>query len=185
MQCRSFEFTTRDNSGAIEVQTSTSVIAAIDPLSDPAWRLAWSTVLTVVGIAAGLIFARTRIKPDHQSTWTRAMIGAVVVFGWMLVAYAIWPDAFIQFADANLLWTRDQFFWGNATDGGFPFAVTKQAVRDVVVVIMYTIVGVANCACFIMWQKRKPVEVVEPGDDEAPVVKTSRFGRPVRKATAS
>ncbi|MFZ4583670.1 MAG: hypothetical protein ACOYNI_00395 [Acidimicrobiia bacterium] len=234
-----------------------SILAAavpvpVDPLSDPAWRVAWSLALSaggigagfgairaakglkvprVAGIVGGLValvlsmfamgyaayWANEYVAPggansadiwpwgvflavaflvgaplataggfaigtavhaeQGETTWAMAMVGAVLVFAWMLMAYAILPDAWIQFADAKLQWSRDALFYGNPNKTAIPFNITYQALRDLIAVGIYAGLGVANLVLIIQWQKRFVVKAA-PAEGDVPA-KRSRFGRPL------
>ncbi|MDQ1532950.1 MAG: hypothetical protein QOF28_711, partial [Actinomycetota bacterium] len=52
----------------------------------PAGRLIWSSLLLLVGVGVVVAMAR-RPKSPEPPTWAQAMLGAIVVFALMLIAY--------------------------------------------------------------------------------------------------
>lgn len=143
------------------------------------WFLYLGVVLVLGALAtAGGFAIGTAVRTEQgRTTWAGAVLGAVLVFGWMLLAYAVFPDAWIQFADAKLLWTPDKLFYGNPAKTAIPFNITYQALRDLIAVGVYTALGVANLVLIIQWQKRFVVKAT-PAAGEV-TAKRSRFSRPL------
>lgn len=150
------------------------------------WGVFIAVLLVVVAPVAtvgGFLIGNTVRTEAGDTTWAMAMVGAVLVFAWMLLAYAIVPDAWIQYADAKLQWTRDQLAYGSPAKDAIPFNVSYQALRDIVAVGIYAALGVANLVLIIQWQKRF---VVKPAKAEGEVpAKRSRFGRPLFRGAGS
>jgi hypothetical protein len=97
----------------------------------------------------------------------------------MFLAYGVVPHQFIDHADKDLGWRKDKILFGpggilkpKALGGNFPMTVSYEALRDIIVVVIYVVfVGVAVWS-FGWWQKRG--QKIE----KAP---TSTYGRPLVK----
>lgn len=109
-------------------------------------------------------------------SWGEAMLGSVYAFAVMLVAYGIVPDRWIQHADKELLWTKQKILIDpSALGGNFPFTISYQELRDVVVVLIHVVFFGLQIWIWSWWQKR--------GKKVSTEVATSTYGRPlVRKA---
>jgi hypothetical protein len=153
------------------------------PWMQPAGRLIWSTLITIVMLVPILVMLR-RPKPDRPTTWAQAMAGSVYVFALMLLVYAVIPHEWITFADNYLQWGKDKYviksttaipFWESQN---WPFSIDMQAVRDIVAVGIYLVFFAGNIALFVLWQDRKTR--TEDEEEKPVVVGRSRFGRPLK-----
>ena len=147
-------------------------------------------LLALVAHTFLLIASRTPAPADREASWAACYLGAVAVFALMALAYGVVPHEWMTFANGYLGWgDTSKFVWQSNQDMLFfpwhwPFNLDYPAVRDIVVSGLYGVVLGANIALFAQWQKRN--QVVEPkavADDTTPT-KRSRFGRPLRRATA-
>ena len=116
------------------------------------------------------------------TTWGEAMIGAVYTFFVLFLAFGVVPHQWIDHADKNLGWRKDKVIFGpfdilkpQSLGGQFPFDVSYEAIRDIVVVVIHVFYFVVMGLIFAWWQKRGAVKTKE--------VETSSYGRPLmRKA---
>jgi hypothetical protein len=120
-----------------------------------------------------MVASRPPRDPDQPSTWAANMAGAVAVFFMMVLAYGVIPHEWITFADKYLQWTPDKLFIRT-----YPVDVTYEAVRDIVVVLIYVAAVGANLRLWVMWQERLTPKAEEEGEKKPS--RLSRFGRPLR-----
>ncbi|MGZ8762533.1 MAG: hypothetical protein ACXW2Y_04345 [Acidimicrobiia bacterium] len=150
------------------------------PWLQPLGRMLWALLFTVIGLGIVLVLMR-RPKPDRPATWAECMAGAVGVFALFFLCYAIIPHEWLTFADGYLNWSTDKFvFTSNQWAGGLPpFDLPYSALKDAVAAGIYIVFFGLNLFLFSKWQKRPTVsEAAAEGTEQ--VVRTSRFGRPVK-----
>jgi len=120
---------------------------------------------------------------DRKSTWGEAIVGAVYTFFTMFLAFGVVPHQFIAHADRELGWRKDKMVYGpfdilkaKALGGHFPFTISYEAIRDIVVLVIHGFYIGLMVYLFVWWQKR--------GEKAAnKQIETSTYGRPlVRKA---
>jgi hypothetical protein len=138
-----------------------------------------SVLVTVVALAP-LPWLAKRRPPGTPHTWGEAMIAgtfAIFLFWW---AYGVVPHLWLTWADNELGWRADRIVYGPSdalrpqTDGGWlPFTLTYQAVRDIIVVVIYGIYLVLPIAVWAYWQGR--------GERKAPEIEVTTYGRPLVK----
>ncbi len=139
----------------------------------------WSTVGVLVCALIVLWQAKTR-PADATLTWGEAMVGAAFVFGFMLLAYGVWPHQWLVYADSELSWRSDRFVVGpdvglpngeGLVEFVLPFQLPYLVIRDIIAVLIYGIGLVGLIALWSIWQKRGAVAEV--------AVEKSTFGRPL------
>jgi hypothetical protein len=150
--------------------------------SRPAGRLIWACFLMAIGLAV-VFYLYKRPKPDRPATWSECMAGAVGVFALMALAYAVIPSEWITFSDKYLQWDTTKFiFRSNQSIFGlpvnWPFSFDKRSVRDIIVVLIYLVFFSLNLLLFVRWQNRGKEAVAAAAEQP----RTSRFGRPLRRA---
>lgn len=155
---------------------------AIDILEWPGMNQAFlfSLIFTTAMALAVIPFGKRR-PVGQQATWGEAMVGCVYVFFAMFLAFGVVPHQFIDHADKELGWRKDKLLLGpfdilkpKAFGGNFPFTVSYEAIRDILVVgINVYFVGLM-IFLFAWWQKR--------GERAAAAqIETSSYGRPLVK----
>ncbi len=125
-------------------------------------------------------YAKRRPKGTPTS-WGEAMLASVYTFGTMFIAFGVVPHQFIDHADKELGWTKNLIIYGpggifkpKALGGHFPFTMSYEAVRDIVVVLIHVWFFGLMIFLWTKWQKR--------GDGSPSTeVATSTFGRPLVK----
>src|SRR6266567_471031 len=118
--------------------------------------MVWTIVFGVTALALAMVVSRDPRPQDRPTTWAEAMAGAVGVFFLMALAYAVIPSEWITFSDKYLRWTPDKVLVGT-----------------------YRVFFGANLLLWVKWQQRL-VPKPEPAVEEGKVLRTSRFGRPVK-----
>ena len=116
------------------------------------------------------------------TSWGESMLASVYVFGTMFIAFGVCPHQFIDHADKNLGWNKNNVIYGpgdilkpKTLGGPFPFTMSYEAVRDIVVIVIHLWFFGLLIFLWAVWQKRGDAK---PGTE----VETSTFGRPlVRK----
>jgi len=134
----------------------------------------WVIIFGVVALALAMIVSRDPRPQDRPTTWAEAMAGAVGVFFLMALAYAVIPTEWITFSDKYLRWTPDKTVFET-----YAIKPNYQQLRDFIVVVIYGVFFGLNLRLWVLWQKRL-VPKPEPVDEEGKVLRTSRFGRPVK-----
>ncbi len=125
-------------------------------------------------------YAKRRPKGTPTS-WGEAMLASVYAFGTMFIAFGVCPHQFIDHADKELGWTKNLIIYGpgdifkpKALGGHFPFTMSYEAIRDIVVVMIHVWFFGLMIFLWSKWQKR--------GDGSPSTeVATSTFGRPLVK----
>ena len=84
------------------------------------------------------------------------------------------PSEWITFSDKYLRWTPDKVLVGT-----YLIKPNYQQLRDLVVVVIYSVFFGANLLLWVKWQQRL-VPKPEPAVEKGKVLRTSRFGRPVK-----
>ena len=136
--------------------------------------MVWTIVFGSVAIVLAMVVSRDPRPQDRPTTWAEAMAGAVGVFFLMTLAYGVIPHEWITFSDKYLQWTPDKVVVET-----YLIKPNYQQLRDLIVVVIYGAFFGANLLLWVKWQQRL-VPKPEPAAEEAKVVRTSRFGRPVK-----
>ena len=136
--------------------------------------MVWTIVFGTVALALAMVVSRDPRPQDRPTTWAEAMAGAVGVFFLMALAYAVIPSEWITFSDKYLRWTPDKVLVAT-----YLIKPNYQQLRDLIVVVIYGIFFSANLLLWVKWQQRL-VPKPEPTVEEGKVLRTSRFGRPVK-----
>ncbi len=153
-----------------------------NPLHWPGMNVAFlfSFFLSTFGALLAIPYAKRRPKGAPVS-WGEAMLAAVYVFGILFVAFGVVPHQFIDHADKELGWSKNNIIYGpgdilkpQAFGGWFPFTMSYEAVRDIVVIVIHLWYFGLLIWLWSVWQKRGDAK---PGTEVA----TSTFGRPLVK----
>lgn len=136
--------------------------------------MVWVIIFGSTALALAMVLSRDPRPQDRQATWAEAMAGAVGVFFLMVVGYAVIPHEWITFSDTYLQWTPDKFLFET-----YAIKPNYQQLRDFIVVVIYGVFFGANLRLWAMWQQRL-VPKPEPAAETGKVLRTSRFGRPVK-----
>ncbi len=158
------------------------MILAFDILKVPGVNQAF---LFSLGLTLALTFgamAYGKRRPiGTPFSWGESMNASVYVFGTMFIAYGVVPDRFIQHADKNLEWSKQKLLFGpfdllkpQVNGGWFPFTVSYQELRDIIVVLIHAVFFALQVWVWVSWQKRgKKTASTE--------LETSSYGRPLVK----
>ena len=154
---------------------------AIDVLKWPGMNLAFlasfiaSILLTLVVIPIG-----KRRPVGKPLSWGEAMIAATYAFFVMFLAFGVVPHQWIDHADKNLGWSKDNIIYGpggilkpQSAGGWNPITLQYEAVRDIVVVLLHVIYFGLLIWVWMWWQRRGQVTTTE--------IETSSYGRPLVK----
>ncbi len=139
-----------------------------------------SIVVTVAMLAVYHVYA-ARVPVDKKMTWGEAMLTSTYVFAVFFWVYGVLPHYWLEWADKGLQWRPDRFFEAGgllrsqANGGWFPFNVTYLHLRDIIAVIIYTIVLGANIWYWNHWQSR----AARADDKVKATEEPSEFGRPL------
>jgi hypothetical protein len=100
----------------------------------------------------------------------------------IFLAFGVVPHQWIDHADKELGWRKDKLIFGpfdilkpQEFGGPFPFTISYEALRDIVVLVIHGIYIGAFIYLFAWWQKRGEVKQV--------ALPTSTYGRPLVKKT--
>jgi hypothetical protein len=142
-----------------------------------AGRLIWATVLLLIGIGIVMFLAR-RPKSAEPATWAQSMVGALLAFSLMVLAYGTVPHEWIIFANSYLKWGTAKYLM--TRNHVLRFDINLQAVNDAIAAGIYVVMLGLNVYLFAIWQKR-PVRAPESSDESAArqPAGTSAFNRPV------
>ena len=143
-------------------------------------------LLLLVAHAMLMVMSRKPRDPAQEATWVECFGGAIGVFGLMVVAYAVLPSEWLNYANAYLQWGDATKFIFRSTEDmlwilpwHWPFDFNFPALRDIVVTGIYLVLLGVNLKLWVMWQKRHEVREQAAMATEAPA-RRSRFGRPLR-----
>ena len=143
----------------------------------------------MIAFATALIFAllldlavvlySKRRAPGRYLTWGEAMLAAVYAFVLFNLWYGIIPHQWITLADKEWGWRSDVTVVGPfellEPNRFVPFTITKQALRDLIVLLIYGVGLSLQIFHWVQWNER--------GKKKAEVEPTTTYGRPlVRKA---
>lgn len=154
---------------------------AINILEWPGMNQAFlfSFFLTTAMSLVAIPFGKRRPK-GTPTTWGEAMVGAVYAFFVWFLAFGVVPHQFIVHADNELGWRKDKLLNGpfdilkaKANGGNFPFTVSYEALRDILVVVIHVYFIGLMIFLFVWWQKRDEKATKE--------LETSSYGRPLVK----
>jgi hypothetical protein len=134
----------------------------------------WTIIFGVTALALAMVVSRDPRPQDRPTTWAEAMAGAVGVFFLITLAYGVIPHEWITFSDKYLQWTPDKPVFET-----YLIKPNYQQLRDFIVVGIYGAFFLLNLRLWVLWQGRL-VPKPEPAVEEGKVVRTSRFGRPVK-----
>ena len=139
--------------------------------------VAFLVSLVVAGLFfAILFFVAKRRVPGTPLTWAEAILAAVFVTAMMVHIYGIVPNQWLLWADNELAWRKDAFFFGDnglQLFGRGRILFPKEALRDIIASNIYIVALVAHVKLWLWWQTRGKAK---PASSE---VKESAFGRPM------
>jgi hypothetical protein len=138
----------------------------------------WATLGALLALAMAAVVSRDLRSPDQPTTWAEAMAGAVAVTVLFTLVYGVIPHEWLTFANSYLNMSNDRFFaWAGDRLVKMPYS----AVRDTVATLIYVVAIGGNVVLWVRWQDRlTPKPEPAEGAAAAQVVRTSRFGRPLK-----
>jgi len=160
-----------------------SLIIALDILKWPGINQAFLvSLIATLAMTFGAIFYGKRRPIGTPYSWGESMLASVYVFAVMFIAYGVVPDRFIQHADKELEWNKQKLLFGpfdifkdQPQGGWFPFTISYQEVRDIVVVLIHAVFFALQVWAWIVWQNRGKKKA------SSTEVETSTYGRPLVK----
>jgi hypothetical protein len=138
-----------------------------------------SSLLASLAMFAVVVLVGKRRAPGTPLTWGEAFVAGTFVFFLLFLLYGVVPHQWLTWADNELNWRRDEFFFG---ESGITFfgrgaiQFPKEVLRDIVATVIYVVFLVAQIVAWKWWQTRG-----QRAASERPRL-VSSFGRPlVRK----
>lgn len=134
-----------------------------------------SLVVSAIFIAIVLFVAKRR-APGTPLTWAEAILAAVFVTAMMVHIYGIVPNQWLLWADNELAWRKDAFFFGESglhLFGRGRILFPKEVLRDIIATLIYVVAIVAHVKLWLWWQTRGKARAATPE------IKESAFGRPM------
>ena len=134
---------------------------------------ATSVLFALLGSAAILAYSKRR-APGAPLSWGEAMAAAIFAFVMFNLWYGVIPHQWITLADKEWGWRSDVIVVGPFELLDYaPFEVTKQALRDFIVLAIYGVGLGLQIFHWVQWNERgKPKAEVEP---------TTTYGRPLAR----
>jgi lysylphosphatidylglycerol synthetase-like protein (DUF2156 family) len=165
--------------GAVVVLVVGLIAAKV--LSDFQTVVVWLAFGVVLAIALAAVASRDLRSPDQTTTWAEAMAGALAVTVLFTLVYGVIPHEWLTFANSYLNMSGDRFikepFWPFYDTIKLPFS----AIRDTVAALIYVVAIGGNVVLWVKWQERlTPKPESAEGEGAAEVIRTSRFGRPLK-----
>lgn len=140
----------------------------------------FSLLVTFAMIGIVLLVGKRR-PPGTPLTWGEAFVAAAFVFLLLLLAYGIVPNQWLLWADNELGWRKDTFFFG---DDGIAFfgrgrvIIPQEVVRDIIATVIYIVFLGVQGFMWTWWQRRG-----KNAEERSKKQLTSAYGRPlVRRA---
>lgn len=135
-----------------------------------------SLLLAIAGNIAVLLYSKRR-PVGAPLSWGEAMAAAVFAFVLFNFWYGVVPHQWITLADNEWGWRKDRIFFGPGDifepNRFLPFTVTYEALRDLIVTVIYGAGLTLHVFHWVQWQNRaKP---------KAEVVPTTSYGRPLAR----
>lgn len=154
---------------------------AIDILEWPGMNLAFLASFIATILLVLVVIPIGKRRPVGKSlSWGEAMLAATYAFFVMFLAFGVVPHQWIDHADKNLGWTKDNIIHGpggilkpQSAGGWNPITLQYEAVRDIVVVLIHAIWFGLLIWVWLWWQRRGQVTTTE--------IETSSYGRPLVK----
>jgi fumarate reductase subunit D len=164
-----------------------------------AGRLIWASLLLLVGLVIAFVLVRRPKTSTEPATWAQSIVGALLVWVMMVLAYGTIPHEWLNFGNAYLNFNKATFVARHDQLASHipPFDITRAVIVDGVAALMYVVFIGVQIYLFSAWQKRKVAEpaavAVAEGDGEVPPppsgpfarfrrrreVRVSAYGRPV------
>lgn len=138
----------------------------------------------IAGLVAMAVMVAVIIRVGNRRpvgaplTWGEAFAAGTFVFFLLFLAYGVVPHQWLSWADNELQWRRDSFFFG---EDGITFfgkgaiQFPKEVLRDIIATILYVVFLVAQIVGWKWWQARGN----KTATDRPRLV--SAFGRPLVK----
>lgn len=135
-----------------------------------------SLLLAIAGNIAVLLYSKRR-PVGAPLSWGEAMAAAVFAFVLFNFWYGVVPHQWITLADNEWGWRKDRIFFGPGDlfepHRFLPFTITYEALRDIIVTVIYGAGLTLHVFHWVQWQNRaKP---------KAEVVPTTSYGRPLAR----
>ena len=155
---------------------------AIDVLKWPGMNVAFlASFLGSLVLTFAVVLYGKRRPVGKSLSWGEAMIASAYAFGVMFLAFGIVPHQWIDHADKNLGWSKDNIIYGpggilkpQSAGGWNPITLQYEAVRDIVVVLLHVLYFGLFLFIWSWWQKRgQATKTAE--------IETSTYGRPLVK----
>lgn len=123
----------------------------------------------VAFVLIGVIVWYGRRRPvGRPITWGESMVGATFAFFCMFWAYAVVPEAWINFFQNDLAWRPDQFLAGpQGTLFKGPISFSKAALGDIITTVIYAFMVGAHLTLFAFWNRRGKLQQDEARRDAA------------------
>ena len=155
---------------------------AIDILEWPGVSVPFLTSFVASLVLTFIVIPYGKRRPVGKPlTWGEGMLAGTYAFGVMFLAFGIVPHQWIDHADKNLGWSKDNIIYGpggilkpEAEGGWLPLTLQYEAIRDTVVVLLHVIFFGLIIYIWHWWQSRGKV----PATTE---IETSSYGRPLVK----
>ena len=154
---------------------------AIDVLEWPGMNQAFIASLIGTLVLSFAIIPYGKRRPvDKPLLWGDALLASTYIFGLLFLAFGVVPHQWIDHADKDLGWSRDQLIYGpggilkpESAGGWKPITLQYEAIRDIVAVLIHAVFFGIFIFLAIWWQKR--------GDVKPKELPTSTYGRPLVK----
>ncbi len=111
-------------------------------------------------IAAIVGYAQKR-PTTEPLTWGQAMVAAVFVFFCFFWAYGVVPQTWFNFYSGELKWRPDQLLiapHGSPDWFKAPFTLSRAAVAEILMTVIYGFFLTAHVGLFILWNRRGKVQ---------------------------
>jgi hypothetical protein len=135
-----------------------------------------SLIAALLGNVAIVLYSKRR-APGRYLTWGEAMLAATFAFLMFNLWYGVVPHQWITLADKEWGWRSDRILYGPfdllQPNRFIPITISYQALRDIIVTLIYGLALGLHIYHWAQWQNRaKPKPEIVP---------TTTYGRPLAR----